>query len=65
MTESLFGINFRDRDTFSKVSDSFTNILNHLLKYMSRLKIFSLKIQQIPMKIIKNRKINFKILLII
>ena len=27
MTESLFGINFRDRDTFSKVSDSFTNIL--------------------------------------
>ena len=27
MTESLFGINYRDRDTFSKVSDSFTNIL--------------------------------------
>jgi cytochrome P450 len=27
MTESLFGINFRDRNTFSKVSDSFTNIL--------------------------------------
>jgi len=27
MTESLFGINFRDRDTFSKVSDSFTNVL--------------------------------------
>ena len=27
MTESLFGINFRDRDTFSKVSASFTNIL--------------------------------------
>jgi cytochrome P450 len=27
MTESLFGINFRDRDTFSKVSDAFTNIL--------------------------------------
>ena len=27
MTESLFGINFRDRDTFSKVSNSFTNIL--------------------------------------
>ena len=27
MTESLFGINFRDRDTFSKVSDSFRNIL--------------------------------------
>ena len=27
MTESLFGINFRDRDTFTKVSDSFTNIL--------------------------------------
>jgi len=27
MTESLFGINFRDRDIFSKVSDSFTNIL--------------------------------------
>jgi cytochrome P450 len=27
MIESLFGINFRDRDTFSKVSDSFTNIL--------------------------------------
>ncbi len=27
MTESLFGINFRDKDTFSKVSDSFTNIL--------------------------------------
>ncbi|HJS65461.1 MAG TPA: cytochrome P450 [Nitrososphaeraceae archaeon] len=27
MAESLFGINFRDRDTFSKVSDSFTNIL--------------------------------------
>jgi cytochrome P450 len=27
MTESLFGINFRDRDTFSKVSDSFTSIL--------------------------------------
>ena len=27
MTESLFGINFRDRDTFSKVGDSFTNIL--------------------------------------
>jgi cytochrome P450 len=27
MTESLFGINFRDRDTFSKVSNAFTNIL--------------------------------------
>ena len=27
MVESLFGINFRDRDTFSKVSDAFTNIL--------------------------------------
>ena len=30
MTESLFGINFRDRDTFSKVSDAFTNILEIL-----------------------------------
>ena len=30
MTESLFGINFRDRDTFSKVSDAFTNILETL-----------------------------------
>lgn len=27
MTESLFGINFRDRDTFLRVSDAFTNIL--------------------------------------
>ncbi|MGE3859675.1 MAG: cytochrome P450 [Nitrososphaeraceae archaeon] len=27
MTESLFGINFRDRETFTKVSDAFTNIL--------------------------------------
>ncbi len=27
MNESLFGINFRDRNTFSKVSDAFTNIL--------------------------------------
>ncbi|HKO39857.1 MAG TPA: cytochrome P450, partial [Nitrososphaeraceae archaeon] len=27
MTESLFGINFRDRDIFSKVSGAFTNIL--------------------------------------
>jgi cytochrome P450 len=30
MSESLFGINFRDRDTFSKVSDAFTNILEIL-----------------------------------
>jgi cytochrome P450 len=30
MAESLFGINFRDRDTFSKVSDAFTNILETL-----------------------------------
>ena len=30
MTESLFGINFRDRDTFSKVSDAFINILEIL-----------------------------------
>jgi cytochrome P450 len=30
MTESLFGINFRDRDTFSKVSDAFTDILEIL-----------------------------------
>jgi cytochrome P450 len=27
MTESLFGINFRDRETFTKVSYAFTNIL--------------------------------------
>ncbi len=27
MAESLFGINFRDRDTFSKIGDAFTNIL--------------------------------------
>ncbi|HJT85009.1 MAG TPA: cytochrome P450 [Nitrososphaeraceae archaeon] len=27
MSESLFGINFRDRETFTKVSDAFTNIL--------------------------------------
>ena len=30
MTDSLFGINFRDRDTFSKVSNAFTNILETL-----------------------------------
>ncbi len=30
MTESLFGINFRDRDTFTKVSDAFTNILESI-----------------------------------
>ena len=29
VTESLFGINFRDRETFSKVSGAFTNILEH------------------------------------
>ena len=27
MSESLFGINFRDKETFTKVSDAFTNIL--------------------------------------
>jgi cytochrome P450 len=27
MSESLFGINYRDRETFTKVSDAFTNIL--------------------------------------
>ncbi|MDR4510658.1 MAG: cytochrome P450 [Nitrososphaeraceae archaeon] len=30
MAESLFGINFRDRDTFSKISDAFANILETL-----------------------------------
>jgi len=30
MAESLFGINFRDRDTFSKISDAFANILEIL-----------------------------------
>jgi cytochrome P450 len=29
VTESLFGINFRDRETFSKVNGDFTNILEH------------------------------------
>ena len=29
VTESLFGINFRDRETYSKVSGAFTNILEH------------------------------------
>ena len=29
VTESLFGINFRDRETFSKVNGAFTNILEH------------------------------------
>ena len=29
VTESLFGINFRDRETYSKVSGAFTNILEN------------------------------------